>query len=251
MSSLITLVVPCYNEAPTIADTLSRLTTYLHAQTYAFEIIVVNDGSTDETVSALRALSLPHLFTLDLPHRGKGAAVRAGMLRAKGSYRIFLDADLAVPPETVGYALAEVQRGHDIVIASRFVVGSRLVHSQGFIRRTLGYIFRRTVRFVMRLPFSDTQTGFKLFTQDAAERVFPALITEGWCFDVELLHYARSQGLSISEIPVAYSARNESRMTLRGICEMAIELAKIRARTYRMSSVPARISTDTEQRQRI
>ncbi|NQU09700.1 glycosyltransferase family 2 protein, partial [bacterium] len=182
------------------------------------EVLVGDDGSQDDTAAVVAAAAerdpRVRLIRFEI-NRGKGAAVRAGMLAAAGTVILFCDADLSTSLDAIEPALAQVARGEaDVVIGSRALPGSDLPLRQSWIREHLGQTFNRFVRAISRLPYRDTQCGFKLFSRAAAGQVFSRARIDGFAFDVEALVIARQQGLRISELPVRWVNSPDSRVGL-------------------------------------
>ena len=182
------------------------------------ELIFVDDGSTDGTVAVVEACLEKNqaLRIVKLgKNQGKGAAVRAGVLAAKGSLILFSDADLSTPVAEVHLLHDALHAGVPIAIGSRGMSESRLEKRQAFYREMMGRTFNQIVRLLLTLPIQDTQCGFKLFRRKEARQLFGALRTQGFAFDVELLYRARTAGFGIAEVPVTW--RNDERSHVRPI----------------------------------
>lgn len=233
MSSNIVLsvVIPAYNEEERVGKTLRAVDSYLRKEPYNYEIIVVDDGSSDATEALVRAHA-PLVNNLKLlPHRhnvGKGWAVRTGMLSAIGRYRLFMDADGSTDIRHWPAMQDALESGADVVVGSRHVDGSNIEVHQSPHRVLLGRVFRGLVRAASGLPIRDTQNGFKAFTADAAERVFRRQRLFGWAFDVEVLSIARKLGYGMVEVPIKWIDDNRSRMTFSAMPRMLADLFKIR-----------------------
>lgn len=222
--TFLSVVIPAYNEAHRLPRTLHRLAEYFREASPrwgvsldAIEVIVVDDGSDDGTGRVAQAFSdrLPKIRILyNSPNRGKGFAVRYGMLSAQGKFRLFSDADLSTPIEEVEKLLSPV-RGEecDIAIASRGLPQSILEVRQPFIREMLGRLFNLVVQALATPGIWDTQCGFKLFRDEVAERLFQTQRLDGFAFDVEVLFLARKFGYRIKEIPVRW--RNDPNTKVR------------------------------------
>ncbi|OPZ08727.1 MAG: Undecaprenyl-phosphate 4-deoxy-4-formamido-L-arabinose transferase [candidate division BRC1 bacterium ADurb.BinA292] len=211
----LSLVFPVYNETRRLPASLREVTAWAQAQPWPVEIVVADDGSTDGTPEQVRA-EFPHCIVLDgEPNKGKGAAVARGMQAARGRFRLFSDADLSTPiAEANGMLEAMARGGYDIVIASRALPESRLDVRQPPWREAAGRAFNMIVRPLSGLPFRDTQCGFKLFTAQAVETIFPHQQSSGWAFDVELLMLARAFGLRVLEHPVRWINNDASKVSL-------------------------------------
>jgi dolichyl-phosphate beta-glucosyltransferase len=211
-------VVPAYDEETRIAVSLERLTKHLSSRPGAWEMIVVNDGSTDRTAEIVRAFAArdPRVKLLDGPHAGKGAAIKRGLSEAQGEWRFMCDADLSMPPEHLGRFFAG-DRGKpefDISIASREAPGARRI-GEPLKRHIYGRLFNYVVQIVALRGIKDTQCGFKLYSARAVETVFPHQRLAGFGFDVEVLFLARKAGLTIGEIPIDWHYQSKSKVTLR------------------------------------
>jgi len=227
----LSIVIPAYNEEKRITKTLLAVHVYLIAQKYEYEILVVDDGSTDKTVQVVSDLKLPHLQILSNPqNHGKGFVVRQGLLAATGQYRLFMDADNATPINEVEKLLAEIET-HDLVIGSRR--GGSILLPQPLHRRILGKLYSLLVKTITGLyNISDTQCGFKLLRADVARNVLPKCRANGWSFDVEILKVAKLHGYSIKEVPVAWSDGKDTKMKLTGMVNAVFELLMIRWNTF-------------------
>ena len=208
------MVIPAYNEAARLPPYLTDVVGYLDGRDEPYEVLVVDDGSKDATADCVRALSRTHpsVGLVRLPeNRGKGYAVRTGMLKATGRYRLFADAGLCVPYAEIEKGLALLESGADVAIGSRKLAESQIVEQQAGYRRIGSAVFGFLVRNWMGLRYSDTQCGFKLFTAEAAERLFSAARIDGFMFDAETLINARKFGLTVREFPVEWRADPDSR----------------------------------------
>lgn len=231
----LSIVIPAFNERHRIGTTLALLTEYLYAQPWTWEIRVVDDGSADGTGDAVRAFSHrnPHVQLQAEPHRGKGGAVRAGMLAATAEYRFVCDADLSMPVHELGRFMPPALGPYDIAIGSREGAGAKRV-KEPWYRHIAGRIFNTLVRRTMVPAIHDTQCGFKMFTADAAETIFPHVTVDGWAFDIEVLYIARLRGLRVREIPIEWHYRDDSRLRMwRDGVGMLRELLRIRSRARR------------------
>jgi glycosyltransferase involved in cell wall biosynthesis len=208
----LSIVIPAYNEAGRIGPTLESIRAFLQTEHKAGEVIVVNDGSTDDTVAVVTAHS--HLFEpvgtlriLDDPHRhGKGYAVRQGMLAATGEQILFTDSDLSSPIYEYRKLAAVIRRdAAAIAFGSRALTGSVIDVHQLWIREMFGRAANVMIRKVSGLPFKDTQCGFKLFTREAAHAVFARQTIDGFAFDIEVLYIANKLGFRAVEVPVEWN----------------------------------------------
>lgn len=242
----LSVVVPAYNEEKRIESTLQQLVSHLQNHFPAFEIIVVDDGSTDATAEKVRqAATANHRIVLHrLPeNRGKGFAVRAGMLLASGDAVLFTDADLSTPVEEIDMALAELRQGFPVVIASRRHPQSVIARRQSWPRELLGRAFNKVIRLVLSLPFKDTQCGFKCFTGAAAKAIFARATIDTFSFDVEVLMIAMALGFSIKEIPVRWTDAPGSKVRpWRDAAIIFYELIIVRRNSSRYQALASRDS---------
>ncbi len=226
------IIIPAYNEGARIGATLDRVLKYVTDQEWAAEVIVVNDGSRDDTAEIVRryASQDSRLRLLENPgNRGKGYSVRAGMLHALGDLLLFSDADMSSPIEEAAKLFEAIRAGADIAIGSRWLRSELQTQRQSLSRQLLGRTFNLVPRFVLGLNFKDTQCGFKAFTRTAAQVVFTKQQIEGWGFDPELLFLARSGGLRVAEVPVVWAHSEGTRIRpLRDGMAMVGEMFKIR-----------------------
>jgi len=211
------VVVPAYNEEARILPTIRRMQEYFATQPYSWSVLIVSDGSTDRTEEMVReaASQDPRIHLLAYhPNRGKGYAVRRGMLEADGEWLLFSDADLAAPIEEVAKLLDAVAGGVPIAIGSRPLRESRLEVRQPWYREFMGRAFNKAVQLLAVRGIADTQCGFKLFRRDVARDVFRRVKLDGFGFDFEALMIARDLGYSIAEVPIRWSHQEGSKVRL-------------------------------------
>lgn len=204
-SPQLSIVIPAFNEASRITGTLECVTAYLREREISAEVVVADDGSVDDTAALAEAFagSSPPVRTVSFPHRGKGAAVKDGMLEAEGDYRFLCDADLSMPIEELGGFLERIER-FDIVIGSREAAGARRLDEPAF-RYVLSRGFSLLVRVLGGVrSFADTQCGFKMFRREAAEALFPQQRIEGFGFDIEILYIAQRSGMRVEELGIEW-----------------------------------------------
>jgi dolichyl-phosphate beta-glucosyltransferase len=217
-SAGISIVIPAYNEAERIGDTLSSILAYLAGGEVDGEILVVDDGSTDGTVAVVRGIldeSGPHRLITGRPNRGKGYSVREGALAATRPWTLISDADLSTPIAEVEQLLAAARDGgHDLVMGSRAMADSRIGVYQGWMRRNMGRTFNLVVRAITGLPYKDTQCGFKLWRTESVRPLLDKLTIDGFAWDVELLWLARRGGLSLAERPVEWNNAEGSKVAM-------------------------------------
>lgn len=201
----LSVIIPAYNEAARIIPTLESAAAYLGKQAYSWEVVVVDDGSADATPAIVGEWAAARAgFRLErIAHAGKGAAVRHGMLAARGARRLMCDADLAMPIEHIADFLARMDDGYDVVIGSRHMAGANRYDESKF-RILRAQVFNAVARTLTRLDFADTQCGFKCFSADAARELFSLQRTDGWGFDVELLFLASKRGMRVLEMPIQW-----------------------------------------------
>lgn len=227
----VSIVVPAFNEAARIGDSLRKIQAFLKQVTWNAEILVVDDGSSDKTASIVRGMQIPGLRLISNEgNRGKGYSVKNGVLAAAGEYVVFTDADLSAPIEELEKLLtaAENQRA-DVVIGSRAVDRSSIQKHQSWGRETGGIVFNRIVRLLLGLKLYDTQCGFKLFKRERIRPVFEKMTVTGFGFDPELLFLASKARLKILEVSVRWSHAEDSKVRfLRDSVRMFTDLIKIR-----------------------
>ena len=215
MDPAYSIVIPAFNEGRRLGPTLEKVLSYVHAQNWDAEIIVVNDGSRDNTADMARAFAAkdPALRLVENPgNRGKGYSVRNGMLNARGQIVLFSDADLSSPIEEAPKLFHALDAGADIAIGSRWLRAETQTQRQPLHRQLFGRIFNLMLRVTLGLKFKDTQCGFKAFKRPAVQKIFPLQKTERWGFDPEILFLARKFKFKVQEIPVAWGHSGETRI---------------------------------------
>lgn len=211
-SQWVSIVIPAYNEEQRIAGTLTQWREYFTAQPYQVEFIVVDDGSRDNTSGIVRE-SFPDVEVISYqPNRGKGYAVKQGMLAARGDYRFFCDADASTPIEEIEKVWPEFDAGAAVVIGSRALRGSDIRVHQAWYRENMGRCYNLLLRGLGLTSFPDTQCGFKGFTAESCGIIFPRQTICGFGADCEILYIARKHGLSIAQVPVRWQNSAESRV---------------------------------------
>jgi len=209
----LSIVVPAYNEEQRLPRTLRELARWVAANQPRTEVIVVENGSTDGTARVVRDFCREHPFVqliADVP-RGKGVAVRRGMLHATGDLRFLCDADLSMPIDELGKFLAAARDGADLAIGSREAPGAARL-GEPRLRHVMGRVFNRLVQALAVRGFQDTQCGFKLFTAAAARDLFSRARMTGWGFDPEVLFLAQRRGYRIDEVPIVWHSDSDSRV---------------------------------------
>ncbi len=240
-------VIPAYNESSRIRPTLDALLRYIQEQNWDAEVLVVNDGSKDDTAQVVREYGKQHpqILLVENPgNRGKGYSVRNGMLHARGDVCLFTDADLSSPMTEAPKLFAAIAEGADIAIGSRWLRTELQTERQPLYRQAFGRIFNLALRIILGLSFADTQCGFKAFRRSAARQIFPLQKIERWGFDPEILFLARRAGLKTEEVPVVWAHSEGTRLNpLRDGLRMFVEVLRIRwysiSGEYEGSPVPS------------
>jgi dolichyl-phosphate beta-glucosyltransferase len=237
----LSVVIPAYNEAQRILPSLQQICTYLESRHPGFEIVVVDDGSTDGTAAVI-AEGMPGRDVLHVlsyaPNRGKGYALRYGTHRARGDLVLLSDADLSTPITEIEKMLPLIGDGCDMVIGSRAHAQAEIRKRQPFYREGAGKLFNVLVRLVVGGPFRDTQCGFKLFRRDAVVPLLPHLRIDRWAFDVELIAFALAAGLEVAEVPVVWINSPMTTVSLGGGARAFLDLVRIRHRVRRLHILP-------------
>lgn len=208
----LSIVIPAFNEEHRLGTTLRRLHEYLTAQDYSWEVLVVSNGSTDDTVGlvARSAAEMPNLLLIDIPERGKGIASRTGVLQSRGDIVFLCDADLSMPPESLSSFLQAIELV-DVVAGSREATGARRIQ-EPWHRHFMGRVFNRLVQAIAVKGIEDTQCGFKALRREAAFDLFSEQRLNGFAFDVELLYLARKYGYRIAELGIEWHFDDDSRV---------------------------------------
>jgi glycosyltransferase involved in cell wall biosynthesis len=241
------IVVPAYNESGRLRPTLDALLRFIQEENWDAEILVVNDGSKDDTAQVVREYGKlhPQVLLLENPgNRGKGYSVRNGMLHARGDICLFTDADLSSPIEEARKLLAALAQGADVAIGSRWLKSELQTERQPLYRQAFGRIYNLVLRIFLGMRFVDTQCGFKVFTRNAVQRIFPLQRIERWGFDPEILFLAQRAGLRVVEVPVVWAHSEGTRLNpVRDGIRMFGEVLRIRwyalIGAYKASPVPA------------
>jgi glycosyltransferase involved in cell wall biosynthesis len=232
------VIVPAYNEEQRLPASLDRITSFLAAEHFGeYEIIVVDDGSRDSTAALVERYSAAHpsvRLVRNPGNRGKGYAVRNGMLAARGEWRLFSDADLSSPIEDLFRLFAAAREGRAaIAIGSRALDRSLVSVHQSALREYSGKLFNVVVRIFSGLPFRDTQCGFKLYRRDAAEAIFPLQLLDGFSFDVEDLFIARRLGFRAVEVPVRWANAEGTKVSARAGAQSFLDVLRVRWYSWR------------------
>lgn len=203
----VSVVIPAYNEATVIRSTLTAVADYFRSAGIAYEILVVDDGSTDQTVEIVRKVMVvvPDVRLLQSAHRGKGAAVRQGMRQAQGEFMVFMDADHSTQINEWSKFVPWLQDGYEVVIGSRKMLGADVKVHQPPLREAMGKVFTWLTNTLLNTQVTDITCGFKGFQAHAAARIFRLQRLEGWGFDAEILFIAHRLGYRLKEVPVVWT----------------------------------------------
>jgi dolichyl-phosphate beta-glucosyltransferase len=232
MNPKFSIIIPAYNESYRIVKSINKIRKYFKNKGIKYEIVVVNDGSKDNTLRILNDLSKKYKQLRVLGgniNRGKGYAVKTGVLNSSGEYILFTDADLSTPIEELDNLFKYIKNGYDIVIGSRIIDPSKIKIKQPLYRRLPGNVFPILVNFIISRDIGDTQCGFKLFKRDVAKDIFKKQKISGFCFDVETLYLAKKGGYKVKEVAVTWTNFRDSKVNpLIDSIKMFIDLMKIR-----------------------
>ncbi len=216
----ISIIIPAYNEEIRLPTSLSRILSYLKSRNYDYEVVVVDDGSTDSTVNSVQHFVKSEGGRVRVlggeENRGKGYATRKGVLAASKEYVLFSDADLSTPIEELEKLAVALDSGSDIAIASRALPDSDVRIHQNWLRERMGKIFNLILRVFGLTWYKDTQCGFKMFRKDVAQKLFSRSRVDGFAFDMEILFLARKFGYSVKEVAVTWINSPNSRVRLLG-----------------------------------
>lgn len=232
---LLSIIVPAHNEEQRLPGSLEKIVAFLEEQDYEAEVIVVENASQDNTAGVVEEFMAryPFISMIREERRGKGLAVKLGMLAGRGKYLFICDADLSMPIEEVARFLPPQLEGYDVAIASREVEGARRYGEPAY-RHLMGRAFNFLVRLLAVPGFQDTQCGFKCFRRAVARDIFPYQTMEGWSFDVEVLFIAQKRGYRIVEVPINWYYMASSRISpIKDTLSMLGELLKVRLNDWR------------------
>lgn len=233
----LSLIVPAFNEAGCIGDTITRLQHYLESVGLSWEVIVVDDGSEDGTPETVAGYAEKdeRVRLVRGAHRGKGAAVRRGMVAARGGWRFLADADLSMPPDNIGRFFAAVRESADtphVAIGSREAPGALRV-GEPWTRHVIGRVFNLVVQALAVPGIRDTQCGFKLFSAEAAEALFPRQRLDSFAFDVEVLFLAQRAGARVCEVGIEWHCRVDSRVSAARGAKAFADVMRVRWNAWR------------------
>ena len=231
----LSIIIPAHNEAERLGPSLKKIDAFLTGQDISAEVLVVENGSSDETLALAKSyqIQMPYLRVFAETERGKGLAVRRGMLEAEGEYRFLCDADLSMPIEQVMRFLPPITNGVDIAIGSRELPGSVRYDEPGY-RHLIGRIFNTMVRWLVLPGIQDSQCGFKCFRGEVADVIFPLQTLGGMSFDAEVLFIARRKGYQLQEVAIDWYFDPDSRVRLiKDSLRMGFDLFRIRLNAIR------------------
>jgi glycosyltransferase involved in cell wall biosynthesis len=232
---LLSIIIPAHNEESRLPRTLEQVFAFLRRQSYAAEVLIVENGSSDRTLEVAKSYAgrHQHVHIIRAEGRGKGLAVRLGMLAATGQYRFMCDADLSMPIEEVNRFLPPALPDLDVAIGSREVHGA-VRYNEPLHRHLGGRLINLVIRILMLPRIQDTQCGFKCFRADIAEDLFRRQTLDGWSFDIELLFLAYHRGYRVVEIPIDWYYRSESKVrAVRDAVRMIEDIFQIRSNARR------------------
>jgi glycosyltransferase involved in cell wall biosynthesis len=237
----LSLIIPAHNEEARLPDTLNQVFEFAGKQSYTMEVLVVENGSQDNTLQIAQDFAnvYPQLRVLQNPESGKGRAVQQGMLAAQGEYRFMCDVDFSMPIDEINRFLPPALDGYDIAIASREAPGA-VRHGEPLYRHFVGRIYNGLIRRMALPGLQDTQCGFKCFKGDVAEDLFPRQTLTGWSFDVEILFIARLLLYRVIEIPIHWYYNPHSKIKVASDSfKMGADLLKIRLNALRGVYIPS------------
>jgi dolichyl-phosphate beta-glucosyltransferase len=227
----LTIVIPAYNEEKRLKPTLESLKSYLSKKDFEYEVIIVNNNSTDGTAKLVLDFQkhFPQLKLFNESNKGKGFAVRRGIMAGRGQYRLFMDADNSTDISHIDHMLPHFKEGYDVVIGSLADKDSKVVHGGGepIWRVILGKLGNLFIQVFAVWGIFDTQRGFKIFSARAADSIFPLLTIFGWGFDVEVLAIAKKMGYKIKEAPVTWNNDPDSKVNAWAYPQVLMQTLKV------------------------
>lgn len=234
MNPFLSIIIPAHNEANRLPQTLEQVLAFLKQQSFSSEVIVVENGSSDKTLEVAQQFAKEHAsLRVTQSERGKGAAVRAGMLTARGEYRFMCDADLSMPVEEIAKFIPPALQDFDVAIASREAMGA-VRYNEPAHRHIGGRLINYFIQLFILPGLNDTQCGFKCFNAKVAEDVFNLQTLTGWSFDIELLYLARRRKYKIIEIPIHWYHDPETKVSaVRDALRMIQDIFRIHANALR------------------
>lgn len=214
---MLSIVIPAFNEEDRLQAAIRKTLDFLVNQSFKAELIIVCDGCTDNTAEISRKFinENTNIRVIEYsPNRGKGYAVKTGVMNSNGDLILFMDADYAVPIETMKDFINQVENGYDIVIGARGLKNTKIIKHQNFFRELAGKVFGQLQKFILKIPFDDTQCGFKLFKKNTAVKLFGEIKFDCSYFDAELIYLAYKKGYKIKEMPVVWTHDGTTRMPI-------------------------------------
>ncbi len=234
---MLSIIIPAYNEEKRISKTIEDICSFLDREQILSEVLVVDDGSKDKTAKVAEDLSKKYSnlkIISYIKNRGKGGAVKAGVMSARGDFIVFLDADNSTPIIEIKRMIEKISQGYEVVIGSRKIQGAEIIKPQPLIRRILGNGFNIFVKIILGLSdYSDTQCGFKGFQKDVAKNIFSKAKITGFAFDTELLCIAKNLNYKILEMPVSWRDEQQSTLKLKSIWKIFLDVWKIKFNSLR------------------
>jgi dolichyl-phosphate beta-glucosyltransferase len=230
----LSLIIPCYNEEKILSHVLNEVISYLHKKKYNWEIVVVDDGSSDKTYDIAKKFEKRKVRVIDLSkNQGKGAALRSGIINSSGKYIVYLDADLSVSISHLDKILDKLRSNYPVVIGSRRIKGSKILIHQPFIREKMGVFFTAITRLITGVSLNDFTCGFKGFRKNAAHDIFGKSLINRWAYDAEIIFLAKKMGYDIGQIPVSWVNRRDSHVRLLdAIFTTFLDLFRIRLNDF-------------------
>lgn len=212
---LISFIVPVYNEENRVNKAVKELEIYLKKAAFEYEVLFVNDGSTDKTTAKIKSLKpkIKYQIISYQPNHGKGYAIRMGMQQARGDYRLFLDCDMSTPISEFNKFIPNL-KPNLVLIGSRKSSGAQVIKHQPFIREKMGQVFTLIARLLINSDITDFTCGFKLFPREASSRIFSKAVIDRWSYDAEILFLTKKYGYKVQEIPVSWIDDPRTRVTL-------------------------------------
>ena len=234
MSIFLSIIIPAHNEESRLPDTLEQVFRFLDRQSFESEVLVVENGSRDNTFEVARQFAESHAnFRVMQSEKGKGAAVRRGMLEASGEYRFMCDADLSMPVEEIEKFIPPALEAFDVAIASREAVGA-VRHNEPWYRHLGGRGINYIIQFLILPGLNDTQCGFKCLRAEVAQEIFTRQTMNGWSFDIEMLHLARRRHYRVCEIPIHWYYHPETKVSaMRDALRMIVDIFRIHVNAWR------------------
>lgn len=211
----LSLVIPSYNEEKILESSLQKVITYLGSKKFTWEIIVVDDGSTDKTKEIVKKFTKNKVRLVSLAiNQGKGAALKAGVLNSKGDLIVFTDCDLSISINHLDIMIEKLSKDYPVVIGSRRIKGSQIVVHQPFLREKMGQVFTLFSKLISGVNLPDFTCGFKGFRKEAALKIFSKSLIKRWAYDTEIIFLANKMGLRIGQVPVLWKNRKDTRVRL-------------------------------------